>query len=140
MALYLTLHTCATFLTALLLGGMVCYAFFLTPLVFRFLDGPIRADFLRRTFPVYYRSGAVLAILAALPIWYRGEAMGLAAVGVAFVLVLALLLPPINRARDGRDAGDENAAARFQRLHRLSVMINLGQMVVVVAVFFRLVA
>ena len=83
---------------------------------------------------------AVLAILAALPIWYLGEALGLAAVGVAFVLVLALLLPPINRARDGREAGDENAAARFRRLHRLSVMINLGQMVVVVVVFFRLVA
>ncbi len=140
MGPYLTLHTGATFLTAILLGGMVCYAFFLTPLVFRFLEGPVRADFLRRTFAVYYRSGAVLAILAALPIWYRGEALALAAVGVTFVLVLALLLPAINRARDGRDVGDEKATARFGRLHRLSVMINFGQLVCVIAVFFRLVA
>jgi hypothetical protein len=82
----------------------------------------------------------VLTILAALGIWYRGEAVALAAVGVAFVLVLALLLPAINRARDGRDAGDEKATARFQRLHRLSVAINLGQMIVVAVVFLRLLA
>ena len=140
MGSYFTLDIAAAFLTAILLGGMVCFAFFLTPLVFRFLEGPVRADFLRRIFPVYYRTSAVLTILAALGIWYRGEAVALAAVGVAFVLVLALLLPAINRARDGRDAGDEKATARFQRLHRLSVAINLGQMIVVAVVFLRLLA
>jgi len=35
-----------------------------------------------------------------------------------------VLMPQINRARDGEAAGDRGAALRFQRLHRLSVVIN----------------
>ena len=41
-----------------------------------------------------------------------------------FVLARQVLMPRINRARDGEVAGDPGAGLRFQRLHRLSVVIN----------------
>ncbi len=135
-----TLHTLSLFLTALVMGGMAFYAFFMTPLVFYHLERPQAAAFLRNVFPKYYRVMAILSALAALPIWYRGEAMALAVIALIFVLVNLLLLPRINRARDARDAGDDAGEARFKRLHRLSVLINLGQMLGVVFIFFRLAA
>ena len=58
----------------------------------------------------------------------------LAAVAVAFLGVRQLLLPQINVAREGRVAGNEVASRRFALLHRLSVLINLGQMVALVVV------
>jgi len=145
---WLTFHTLSMFATALVLGGMVFFAFFMTPLVFAKLERPIAAGFLRAVFPVYYQVMAVLSVLAALPIWYRAEAVVLSGIAVIFIFVKVLLLPPINRARDARDlyadgtggdaGGDAGGEARFKRLHRLSVLINLTQMIAVAAVFFRL--
>ncbi len=135
-----TLHVLSLFLTGLVMGGMAFYAFFMTPLVFYHLERPVAAVFLRNVFPKYYRVMAVLSALAAVPIWYRNEALALAAIALIFVLVNLLLLPQINRARDARDAGDNAGEARFKHLHRVSVLINLAQMLAVVVVFFRLAA
>lgn len=136
----LTLHSLALLFTALLLGSMIFYAAFMTPLVFRFLERPVAASFLRSVFPLYYQVMAILSVLAALPIWYRMEASVLAGMAVIFVLIKTFLLPVINRARDARDAGDEEGTKRFGRLHRLSVIINLAQMLTVLWVFLRLTA
>jgi len=135
---WLTLHTVALFFTALALGGMVFFAFFMTPLVFIKLEREVAAGFLRAVFPIYYQVMAALSIASALPIWYRAEAMVMAGNAVVFVFVKMLLLPPINRARDARDAGDAAGEARFKRLHKLSVLINLAQMIAVAVVFVRL--
>lgn len=133
-----TFHVIAMFFTALALGGMAFFAFFMTPLVFAKLEREVAAGFLRAVFPVYFQVMAILSVVAALPIWYRAEAVVMAGVAAGFVFVKVLLLPPINRARDLRDQGDAAAAARFKRLHRLSVLINLAQMIAVAAVFVRL--
>ena len=134
----LTLHSAALTLTALLLGGMVFFAAFMTPLVFMKLERPVAAEFLRDVFPTYYQVMAILAVLAALPVWYRPEASVLAGIAALFVLIKMFLLPLINRARDARDDGDAAGAARFSKLHRLSVLINLAQLLTVFWVFFRL--
>jgi hypothetical protein len=134
----LTLHSLGLVLTALLLGGMVFYAAFMTPLVFIYLERPVAATFLRKVFPVYYQVMAVLAVLAALPVWYRTEAAVLAGMAALFIMIKLLLLPMINRARDARDNGDAAGTKRFARLHRLSVLINLAQMIAVLWVFLRL--
>jgi hypothetical protein len=134
----LTLHSIALTLTALLLGGMVFYAAFMTPLVFAKLERPVAAEFLRDVFPIYYQVMAILAVLAALPVWYRMEAAVLAGMATLFVLIKLFLLPMINRARDARDNGDTAGAIRFSRLHRVSVLINLGQIMTVFWIFLRL--
>ncbi len=139
MAGIFTLHIGATLLVALVLGGMVFFAAMFTPLIFMRLPAETASSFIREIFPVYYRVMAALSIVAALPIWYRAEAVAMAAVGGVFIAVWQLMLPAINRARDGRDAGDGAAARRFATLHRASVLINLAQMIVVLAVFLRLV-
>ncbi len=139
MAGYFTLHVLASLLTALALGGMVFFAAMFTPLIFKRLPPETAAGFIRQVFPVYYRAMAILTIAAGLPIWYRPEAWVMAAVGIGFMGARGMLMPRINTARDGRAAGDDAAARRFALLHRVSVVINLAQMVAVLAVFLRLV-
>ncbi len=134
-----TLHIAATLAVALVLGGMVFFAAMFTPLIFAKLETETASGFIRQVFPVYYRVMAALSIVAALPIWYRAEAWVMAAVGALFIAAMVALMPAINRARDGRAAGDQAAARRFATLHRASVLINLAQMIAVLAVFLRLV-
>ncbi len=127
------------FATALLFGGMVFFAAFMTPLIFAKLDGDVRGQFLRDVFPWYYLTVLCLGAIAALAVisWRPVDGAILAGVAGVAVVVRQVLLPIINRARDGRDSGDAEAAKRFSRLHRLSVWINLSQMLAVAIVLAR---
>ncbi|MCH7486821.1 MAG: hypothetical protein IIC04_07515 [Proteobacteria bacterium] len=63
----------------------------------------------------------------------------LAGVAVAFLAVRQVVVPRINRARDARAAGDQAAKVDFARLHRLSMLINLAQMLALIAVIVLLI-
>ena len=132
---FLTFHVAATVLTALVLGGMVFFAAVFAPLVFAKLPAETAGGFIRQVFPVYYRVMGFVSLAAALPIWYRIDAWIMGGVGVVFLFLWAVLLPVINAARDSGAPGER----RFNLLHRLSVLINLCQMIAVLVVFLRLV-
>lgn len=135
---WLNADALATLLSALALGGMAFYSFVMAPLVFRTLAPETAAGFMRAAFPVYYRLMAALTGAAAVLAWPRVEALPLLAVCAAFVLLWLFLLPNVNRYRDGKAAGEPAAIAAFGRLHRLSVIINLAQLVILLAVFMLL--
>jgi hypothetical protein len=118
------------FATALLLGGMVFFAVVVAPTVFRTLEPQSAAVFLRRLFPVYYVWGAALAgagAFALVPVSWEA-AVVMAVVASGFVFSRQALMPRINAYRDAERAGDTSAHVNFARLHRLSVVINLAQM------------
>ncbi len=124
------------FATALLLGAMVFLAVVVAPTVFRALDARHAGAFLRRLFPVYYVFGAGMAAAAAialLPVAWEA-ALVLAVVAAGFVFARQGLMPRINAYRDAELAGDAAAKVPFARLHRLSVAINLAQMILVALV------
>ena len=54
------------------------------------------------------------------------------------IAIRYLLIPQINAARDAMTGGNREAKARFDRLHRLSVMLNLIEMVTLAAVIVLL--
>jgi hypothetical protein len=122
----------AQLVTALILGGMVFFAFLFAPLVFTKLPAKTAGGFIREVFPVYYVAFAGVALIAALLAIPRIDALVLAVVGGLFLLARFWLMPRINAARDQ----GENRS--FDRLHRLSVIINAAQMIAVFAVFVRL--
>ncbi len=122
----------AQLVTALILGGMVFFAFLFAPLVFTKLPAKTAGGFIREVFPVYYVAFAGVALIAALLAIPRIDALVLAVVGGLFLLARYWLMPKINAARDQ----GENRS--FDRLHRLSVIINAAQMIAVFAVFVRL--
>lgn len=128
--------------SAVLLGGMLFFAFAFAPLVFVKLPAETAGPFIRQVFPVYYAVGAGCAglagLLAALPAW--PDAAVLAVVSAGFVLARQGLMPRINRLRDAALAGDESAKRPFARLHRVSMILNLVQMIAVAWVAWRLVS
>jgi hypothetical protein len=126
----------ALFATALLLGGMVFFAFVVAPSVFRALEPRAAGVFLRRLFPVYYVFGAGMAAAAAIalvPVMWEATII-MAVVAAGFVFARQALMPRINAYRDAELAGDASAKLPFARLHRLSVAINLAQMILVAVV------
>lgn len=126
----------ALFATALLLGGMVFLAFVVAPTVFRALDAEAAGAFLRRLFPLYcvWSAGmAGVSAFALVPVaWEAAGVMAIVALG--FVFSRQALVPRINAYRDAARAGDTSAHVHFARLHRLSMAINLAQMLLVALV------
>jgi riboflavin transporter FmnP len=133
---WLTLHVASLVLTALLFGTMAALMGLFTRWVFKFLKGDAAGEFLGKVFPSYYRTGTVIAILAAAPL-LPGQSYGveigvLLGVAAAFILSVRFLLPLMGRAKE---AGDKK---RFAALHGISQALHLTQFAGVAVVLVRL--
>ncbi|MDA0239074.1 MAG: DUF4149 domain-containing protein [Proteobacteria bacterium] len=128
-------HVVSLIVTALLFGGMTSFAFFFTPMVFRYTEREDAAEFLRRVFPIYDRLGSFVAIAAALPLFpgrYSIEVGTLLAVAASFLFAARVILPAVNKARE---AGDDR---RFKIWHKISVILHTVQLIAVLIVLVRL--
>lgn len=135
------LYMLALFATALLLGAMVFFSFIVLPVAHRKLEPMVARRFVRALFPVYYRVIATLGTVAAISLMAVGDR--LLASAMAFVAVLAAfvdlgLRPRIYSLQDATQWGEDDARPVFRRLHRLSVLINLAQMLAVAMVLLAL--
>ncbi len=132
-------HAFGVVAAACLLGGMVFFAAILAPLVFTKLDGATAARFIRATFPRYYLYVAVAAFLGAVGLIWADRLSGLVLLAVALLTVWLRqgLMPTLNRLRDAGLAGDAASNARFDRMHRVSVGVNMVQLLAVLLVVAR---
>lgn len=124
------------FATALCLGAMVFFTIAVAPITHRALPREMAGQFLRALFPVYYLfvfATAAGAAVALIPL--SGTAAGIMAAlaGIA-IWSRQVLTPRINTLGELRAAGDADAARRFSRLHRLSVIANILMMAAAIAV------
>jgi hypothetical protein len=117
-----------------LLGIMLFFAFAVAPTVFRSLPAEHAGTYLRAIFPRYYLWGIIFAIItAAIAIKVDMTVfITVSVIAVLFIFSRQILLPVINTARDAKLAGEEGALPRFKRLHLVSVLINLSQMLMLV--------
>ena len=93
-------------------------------------------------FPVYYVAMCAVSLVAAALLAFasaaRGaDALAMACIGIVFFLARFALLPIISRNRDAGQAGVLAAKKRFDSLHRVSVIVNLVQMLAVLVVLVR---
>ena len=134
-----TLDIVGLILAAVLTGAMTFFSALVAPLTFTILDGNTAGRFVRGMFPWYYLVIMVLAALSAIPLFANrptdGAIMGAVAVGA--VLCRQVLMPAINRYRDRSLAGDEAAGKRFDLLHKVTVWINVVQLVLLIVVLVR---
>lgn len=108
-------------LTAGQLGIIAAISGLAAPAVFGTVPGDAAGRYLRRLFPRYFATAAIVAVAAGLTAVLAGHAGAgslLAADVLCFVVALALV-PRINAARDRGDPA-------FARLHALSVVLNAG--------------
>ena len=126
-------------LVLLLLGGMLFFPSVVAPVVFASLPEAQAGAFLRAMFPRYYVFMIILSLAAA--VMYQlseGAALSVGALVCCAVSLSTLwvrqgLLPRINTARDAQLAGDKKSGDTFERGHKLSVFINMSQLVLLVA-------
>ena len=130
------LSSIALFAIALCLGGMVFFAACVAPLVFTKLPPEHAGRFIRALFPHYYLyvfGTSAAAAIALMPL--SGVATWLMLAVAALTLWLRqVLMKRINRLSDAAQAGDAAAGREFNRMHRLSVIANMLQMLVVAVV------
>ncbi len=119
---------------AALFGAMAFFPSVVAPTVFRTLPEDQAGRFLRGLFPGYYAFLIATSAIGAATLWKLSWiAPGLAAVAASTLAVRQLLVPRINAWRDAHLAGDEAAGRAFALGHRVSVLVNLVQLVFVVA-------
>ena len=119
----------------LLLGGMLFFPIVVAPILFTSLPEVEAGHFLRSMFPRYYLFMITLSVLA-FALYQVGVGLVLSVpatvcfgVALSTLWVRQSLVPRINDARDAQLAGDATAGTRFDRGHKLSVTINMLQLV-----------
>jgi hypothetical protein len=119
----------------LLLGGMLFFPIVVAPIVFTSLPQVEAGHFLRSMFPRYYLFMITLSALA-FALYQVGVGLVLSVpatvcfgVALSTLWVRQSLVPRINDARDAQLSGDATAGTRFDRGHKLSVTINMLQLV-----------
>jgi len=132
----------ANALVFMLLGAMLFFPSVVAPVVFTSLPEAQAGAFLRSMFPRYYAFMIALSLIAALLFLVVSDESAYKAatvcllVGVSTLWVRQWLMPRINTARDAQLAGDTEAGRRFDRDHKLSVGINMVQLVLLVGIQF----
>ncbi len=135
-----TLHVAGAFLSTMATGIMIFFSAILAPVLFRRLGREDAGDVLHHLFPLYHKTVAIMALLAAASLYvYRIEALALAAAAVLAILQLVLILP---KTAALRLAAREDAAAKaaFGRLHGISMLLNLATLILLAGVSLRLLA
>ena len=129
--------TLLTVATGIWIGAIVFQSAIVAPTVFVDLDESAARVFLRRLFPRFFKLGLVCGglMLAGLALvgFDARNGLPIAALTVVMLVLEAAslwMVPAINAARDAGAAGK----ARFDRLHRLSVVFTVLILVLGIAV------
>ena len=133
------METLALYVVAATLGAMLFFAVGVAPTVFQALPIEEAGLFLRKLFPRYYLALIVGSGVAG-GLWISSAPM---AAAVCWLIALSTfwirqsLVPRINQLRDAELAGDVAAGARFATLHRVSVIINMVQLLALVILLLK---
>ena len=133
------LSAIAVLCTAMLFGAMAFFAACVAPMVFARLPPEMAGRFIRGIFPAYYLwllGTAAAGAVALLPVRPM-DALRFAAIAGATFWLRQVQMPRINRLSDAAQAGDGTAKAGFDRAHRISVGVNMAQMVAAAVVLIR---
>ena len=126
----------ALYVIAGTLGAMLFFAIGVAPTVFQALPAEQAGLFLRKLFPRYYLS-LIIGSAAGGLLWLGSQPL---ASGVCLLIAVSTLwirqwlVPRINALRDRELSGDVSAGEKFARLHRLSVAINMLQLLTLLGI------
>jgi hypothetical protein len=115
---------------------MLFFVVVVAPTVFRALPVDPAGKFLRAMFPRYYAWGMTLALLSIFPASLIHWTLGVLSLIVTLLFVYSrqVLMPKINQARDAQIRKMSDSEPRFERLHRLSVIVNGVQLVTLIGI------
>ena len=128
----------AALLLSASLGAMVFFSAVIAPTTFQALPEDMAGRFLRSIFPKYFLINGLAALVAGVLTFVATSDLLLAAIlmaaGSALLWCRFVAIPVINEARDQSLAGDVAAKVRFNRWHRVTVLINSVEMLVLIGI------
>ena len=133
------METLAFYVVAATLGAMLFFAVGVAPAVFQALPIEQAGQFLRKLFPRYYLALIVGSGVAGC-LWISSAPLAAGTcllIAVSTLWIRQRLVPRINQLRDAELAGDSAAGARFATMHRVSVIINMIQLLALVALLMK---
>lgn len=113
-----------------ILGFMLFFPIVVAPTVFKIFNEKQSSLFLRSFFPKYYLFGIILCIIAISFTFISKETFTLIIFFIimsGFIYSKQILTPAINKARDDEINGNKKSKIKFEKLHRISVIINIVQ-------------
>ena len=114
-------------LIAIQAGVIGAVSVLVAPTVFGALEASAAGAFLRRLFPRYFATAAILGLIASV-LAVLGDKLLVASImganGLCFVAA-RMMIPAINAAKDRGDPS-------FARLHRISLMLNMAGLVLAI--------
>ncbi len=124
-------------IVSFLLGSMVFFAVVVAPTAFKSLEPEQAGLYLRTVFPRYFLWGIIVSIAALLVCLFhspKGSVL-MTLVTIGFIYSRQILVPKINDARDNwNESENPGDKARFDSLHRRSVIINAAQMIMLLTI------
>ena len=133
------METFALYLVAATLGAMLFFAVGVAPTVFQELPIEQAGLFLRKLFPRYYLA-LIMGSGVAGCLWIKSAPLAAAVcwlIALSTLWIRQSLVPRINQLRDAEIAGDAAAGTRFATLHRMSVIINMVQLLALVVLLLK---
>ena len=124
-----------TVLISIWIGVIVFFSAIIAPTVFKTLDEKSAGVFLRAFFPKYYLFAIVIGLAAlALIMIFDIKVSNILYIAIVSMTILSIIsrfmIPIINNARDMGEKGKQ----KFNRLHALSVSLNV--ITLVIGLFF----
>ena len=124
-----------TVLISIWIGVIIFFSAIIAPTVFKTLDEKSAGVFLRAFFPKYYLFAIVIGLAAlALIMIFNIEMSNILYIAIVSMTILSIIsrfmIPIINNARDMGEKGKQ----KFNRLHALSVSLNV--ITLVIGLFF----
>ena len=133
------METFALYVVAATLGAMLFFAVGVAPPVFQALPIEQAGLFLRKLFPRYYLA-LIMGSGVAGCLWIKSAPFAAAVcwlIALSTLWIRQSLVPRINQLRDAEIAGDAAAGTRFATLHRVSVIINMVQLLALVVLLLK---
>ena len=133
------METFALYVVAATLGAMLFFAVGVAPTVFQALPIEQAGLFLRKLFPRYYLA-LIMGSGVAGCLWIKSAPLAAAVcwlIALSTLWIRQSLVPRINQLRDTEIAGDAAAGTRFATLHRMSVIINMVQLLALVVLLLK---
>ena len=133
------METFALYVVAATLGAMLFFAVGVAPTVFQALPIEQAGLFVRKLFPRYYLA-LIMGSGVAGCLWIESAPLAAAVcwlIALSTLWIRQSLVPHINQLRDAELAGDAAAGTRFATLHRMSVIINMVQLLALVVLLLK---
>ena len=133
------METFALYVVAATLGAMLFFAVGVAPTIFQALPLEQAGLFLRKLFPRYYLA-LIMGSGVAGCLWIESAPLAAAVcwlIALSTLWIRQSLVPHINQLRDAELAGDAAAGTRFATLHRMSVIINMVQLLALVVLLLK---